>query len=128
VRGKGTEMNSHYTRNDAQGLPTFHVTPAPYPVGSHTIGRTGVRGFVITHEDEAVNTERVQVVRSQAEAAGLNAGLVLIAQQRYVSYQVAARLRDDSRPFVLVGGLTAQTAKARAEHLAEAISVTAEAA
>ena len=89
---------------------------------THQARKAGLAGFVVTHAEAGASSDRVHVVRSNAHAVALNAGLQLKASQQHVSFQTSVRLKSDSRPEPLVGGLTEQTARALAEDLVDAVS------
>jgi hypothetical protein len=87
-----------------------------------------VKGFLVTHRNAGPSTGMVHLVRSEAHAAGLNAGLRLNAEQEFVSYQASLRLKSGSRPEILTPGLTEQTANALVCDLAEAVAARSKSA
>jgi hypothetical protein len=80
-----------------------------------------IKDFLVTHKTSGTQAATVHLVRSRAEAAGVNAALRLNAEQERLSYQVSIRLLSDSRPELLVSGLTKQTANALVDDLAELV-------
>jgi hypothetical protein len=119
---------ANLARQQARQPVSIKVTADHLAANGRHIPLAEIKNFVVTHEDAGPSEDRVHVVRSDAHGVGLNAGLRLNAEQEYVSYQASVRLISDSRPQLLVGGLTEQTANALIDDLTEAASGKADAA
>lgn len=106
----------------------IRVDAAGVTVVSHTYGAADIVEFSVTHQSAGPATVRYERITTAGGAIGASLRDNTENAQAHVSYQASLRLRSDSRPIVLMSGLTEQTASALIQDLSDALTRARQAA
>lgn len=118
----GYRMRKAYGREAASRVPvTVTVSDDAVTSGSNRLQLSSLREIRVANASDGPVADQIVVANNAAQAAGQNMRLALNAQQEFVSFQVTARIAEDSRPHLLVGGLTKETARALASDLQDEV-------
>lgn len=115
----GSKLRSRFTTENARRVPQkIVVTPSAVAAAGREFAHHDILEFVVTHSAAGPAKVRYERIASGSAAMGATLRENTANAQNYVCFQASVRLRSDSRPIVLVDGLTEQTAEALCRDLA----------
>lgn len=116
LRKRFNEENAHRVPQD------IHISADGIRAAGRQFRAADIAEVMVTHS--MAGPERVHYERVDNTAKALGATLRENTQnaQHFVCYEASVRLRSDSRPNVIVGGLTHQTAAALVRDIREALA------
>lgn len=117
------KLRKRFNEENAQRVPQdIHISVDGLRVSGRQFRAADIAEVMVTHS--MAGPERVHYERVDNTAKALGATLRENTQsaQHFVCYEASVRLRSDSRPNIIVGGLTHQTAQALVHDIRDALA------
>jgi hypothetical protein len=119
------KLRKRFKEENARRVPQdIHVSADGIRASGRQFRASDIAELMVTHS--MAGPERVHYERVDNTAKALGATLRENTQnaQHFVCYEASVRLRSDSRPNIVVGGLTHQTAEALVRDIRDALAAT----
>lgn len=119
---QGIRLMSKRSAENANRVPSeIRVGPTSIAAKGRDYKADDVVEFTVTHQAAGPAKVRYESVTTSSQAIGATIRDNTANAQSHVGYEASVRLRSDSRPIILAGGLTEQTASTLTRDLAEAL-------
>lgn len=114
--------------NASRQPKNIRVDAVGVTIDGHIYRAADIVEFTVTHQSAGPAIVRYERITTAGGAIGASLRDNTENAQGHVGYQASLRLRSDSRPIVLVAGLTEQTASSLIRDLSEALAGARQAA